>query len=79
MEASSASTPAFSGNETMPPADFTVPGMLAQNPARWQGKILRGGMGTGMPYWGPIFTDAQTWALVDYLWTFSMEYSYAKK
>lgn len=25
-----------------------------------QGKILRGGMGTGMPYWGPIFTEEQT-------------------
>ncbi len=27
-------------------------------------------MGTGMPYWGPIFTEPETWALVDYLWSF---------
>jgi mono/diheme cytochrome c family protein len=26
-------------------------------------------MGTGMPYWGPIFTDEQTWALVAYLYS----------
>jgi hypothetical protein len=30
-------------------------------------------MGTGMPYFGPIFTDEQLWSLVDYLWTFTME------
>jgi hypothetical protein len=32
-----------------------------------------------MPYWGPIFTDDQTWSLVDYLWTFQfdMEPAYA--
>jgi len=42
-----------------------------------QGKIIRGGMGTGMPYWGPIFTEAQTWALVDYLWSFTFDYQEA--
>jgi mono/diheme cytochrome c family protein len=34
------------------------------------GKILRGGMGTGMPNWGTILTDEAVSALVDYLWTF---------
>jgi len=48
--------------------------MLGASSAILQGKILRGGMGTGMPYWGPIFTEAQTWALVDYLWSRSMDY-----
>jgi len=33
-------------------------------------KLRRGGMGTGMPSFGPIFTPEETWALVDYLWTF---------
>jgi mono/diheme cytochrome c family protein len=47
--------------------------MLSASPAHLQGKILRGGMGTGMPYWGPIFTDDQTWALVSYLWTFQFK------
>jgi hypothetical protein len=43
---------------------------LGRSSATLQGKIMRGGMGTGMPYWGPIFTEAQTWALVDVLWDF---------
>lgn len=61
--------------DTQAPVDFTEATlMLGASPALLQGKILRGGMGTGMPYWGPIFTEAQTWALVDYLWTFQFEY-----
>ena len=62
------------GEMTTRPIDFTDPGhMLSASPAHLQGKILRGGMGTGMPYWGPIFTDEQTWALVAYLWTFQFK------
>lgn len=38
-------------------------------------KIARGGMGTGMPYFGPLFTEDQMWSLVDYLWTFLFDYS----
>jgi cytochrome c oxidase subunit 2 len=63
----------MASGETSPPvpADFTHPStMLGASSALLQGKILRGGMGTGMPYWGPILTEAQTWAVVDYLWTF---------
>lgn len=33
-------------------------------------KIRRGGMGTDMPNFGTLFTQAETWALVEYLWTF---------
>ena len=59
---------------TQMPADFTnAANMLGASPALLQGKIIRGGMGTGMPSWGPIFTEDQTWALVDYLYTFQME------
>ncbi len=55
------------------PPDFSDPAFaLGGSPALWQGKILRGGMGTGMPSWGAIFTPEQTWALTDYLWTFSL-------
>jgi plastocyanin/mono/diheme cytochrome c family protein len=62
------------GAHTQAPTDFTDPArMLATSPAILQGKLLRGGMGTGMPYWGPIFTEAQTWALTDFLWTFVFE------
>ncbi len=53
------------------PADFTDPeSMLGASPALLHGKIQRGGMGTGMPNWGPILTDEQAWMLVEYLWTF---------
>jgi cytochrome c oxidase subunit 2 len=62
------------GEQTQRPANFTDPvRMLSASPAHLQGKIIRGGMGTGMPYWGPIFTDEQTWALVAYLWTFQFQ------
>jgi mono/diheme cytochrome c family protein/plastocyanin len=57
--------------QTQRPSDFTDPNhMLSTSPAHLQGKIIRGGMGTGMPYWGPIFTEDQTRALVAYLWTY---------
>jgi len=36
-----------------------------------EGKIIRGGMGTGMPYWGPIFTSQQIENLVSYLFNFA--------
>jgi mono/diheme cytochrome c family protein/plastocyanin len=62
------------GHRTVQPADFTsMEDMLGASPALLQGKILRGGMGTGMPYWGPILTEPQTWALVDYLFTFQFQ------
>lgn len=34
-------------------------------------KIRRGGMGTGMPNFGTLFSPEETWALVDYLWRFA--------
>ncbi len=47
--------------------------MLGASDAILEGKIIRGGMGTGMPYWGPIFTAEQIQSLVDYLWTFQFD------
>jgi cytochrome c oxidase subunit II len=63
------------GARTVPnkPADFTnTRNMVGGSSERYYAKIRRGGMGTGMPYWGPIFTEDETWSLVDYLWTFSL-------
>ena len=63
-----------SGHEVVRSSDFTDPHhMLSTSPAALQGKILRGGMGTGMPMWGVIFTDEQTWSLVSYLYTFQFK------
>jgi mono/diheme cytochrome c family protein len=57
------------------PADLSDPRrMLGASPALLQGKILRGGMGTGMPMWGSIFTQKQMWDLVAYLYSFQFEY-----
>jgi len=57
------------------PVDFTNPTqMLGASPALLQGKILRGGMGTGMPMWGSIFTEEQIWDLIAYLYFFQFEY-----
>jgi len=57
------------------PANFTdAKRMLGASPALLQGKILRGGMGTGMPSWGPIFTEDQIWDLVAYIYSFQFQY-----
>jgi mono/diheme cytochrome c family protein len=50
------------------PADWVGAGALFRlSDAHLHGKIIRGGMGTGMPGWGDIYTDRQSWALVAYL------------
>lgn len=67
--------PGMSGHGPVAPTDFTDRrNMLGASAAFLQGKIIRGGMGTGMPYWGPIFIESQLWALVDHLWTFQFDY-----
>ncbi len=53
------------------PADFTDAGaMLAASDALLQGKLLRGGMGTGMPEFGALYTDEELWAMIAYVRTF---------
>ena len=58
-------------NMSKKPVAFTEPGlMLGGTSDIYYAKLRRGGMGTGMPGFGPIFTPDETWMLVDYLWTF---------
>jgi mono/diheme cytochrome c family protein/plastocyanin len=68
----------MSGSQDMSrqaPANFSDPNrILGAGPALLQGKILRGGMGTGMPMWGSIFTEEQIWDLVSYLYSFQFDY-----
>lgn len=67
--------PAASYLTDPPPADFTdSERMAAANSVILHGKLVRGGMGTGMPYWGPIFTDEQQWSVIDYLWSLWFDY-----
>lgn len=50
------------------PADFTnAVQMLSASDALLQGKLLRGGMGTGMPEFGSLYTGEELWAMVAYL------------
>lgn len=50
------------------PADFTAAArMLGASDALLQGKLLRGGMGTGMPEFGSLYTSEEQWAMVAYL------------
>lgn len=63
------------GHDLLRPPDFTQPGVLTSaSPALLEGKIIRGGMGTGMPYWGPILTDEQIQAVTMYLYQFAMNW-----
>jgi mono/diheme cytochrome c family protein/plastocyanin len=56
------------------PARFTDAGqMLTASDALLQGKLLRGGMGTGMPEFGSLYTDAEMWDMVAYLRTFTFQ------
>jgi mono/diheme cytochrome c family protein/plastocyanin len=77
--------PSFSNSESMGekhavhsiPPDFTDPKpMLGASPALLQGKVLRGGMGTGMPMFGSIFTEEQIWDVIAYLYSFQFEYQH---
>jgi hypothetical protein len=71
LSLSAEADPESLGSALLPPKDFTDPQqMLGASSALLQGKIIRGGMGTGMPYWGTIFTDEEIEALIDYIWTF---------
>jgi mono/diheme cytochrome c family protein len=57
------------------PADFTdMFRMLGASDVLLQGKILRGGMGTGMPEWGSLYTDAEMWDMVSFVRSFVFDY-----
>jgi mono/diheme cytochrome c family protein len=76
--AGESSAQAMAGSDAMTmqaPANFADPKrILGASPALLQGKILRGGMGTGMPMWGSIFTEAQIWDLVAYIYSLTFQY-----
>jgi len=61
------------------PTDFTNARTMAGGSSEmYYAKIRRGGMGTGMPYWGTIFTEEETRSIVDYLWAFLFRVTSAK-
>ena len=73
-EASEGAGDAMTGHQQAIP-DFTDARHMAGGTGwLYYGKIVRGGMGTGMPYFGPLFTEDELWSVVDYLWTFLFDY-----
>jgi plastocyanin/cytochrome c553 len=62
------------GHSLVTPPDFTDPNdLLGAGPALLEGKLIRGGMGTGMPAWGPILTSQQIDELITYLYSFALQ------
>ncbi len=58
------------------PADFTDwRRMAALSDAHLQGKLLRGGMGTGMPEFGSVYSADDQWAVIAFIRTFMMNAS----
>lgn len=46
---------------------------LGASPALYYAKIARGGMGTGMPNWGTVYSEDELWAVVDMLMGFQFD------
>ncbi len=62
------------------PADFTdAATMLGASEVLLQGKILRGGMGTGMPEWGSLYTEQDMWDVISYLRSFVFRWGSGSK
>lgn len=58
------------------PADFTdAAQMLGASDVLLQGKILRGGMGTGMPEWRTLYSDEDMWSVIRFIRSFVFEYN----
>jgi mono/diheme cytochrome c family protein/plastocyanin len=65
------------GQSLVRPPDFTDPkNLLGSSPALLEGKLIRGGMGTGMPSWGSILTGEQLDELISYLYIFALKTDY---
>ncbi len=57
------------------PADLTDgPQMLGASDVLLEGKIVRGGMGTGMPEWGSLYTEQDLRDVIAYIRSFTFSY-----
>jgi mono/diheme cytochrome c family protein len=57
------------------PADFTdLSRLLSASDVVLQGKVLRGGMGTGMPEFGSLYTDSELWGMVSTVRSFLFDH-----
>jgi len=56
------------------PANFTdAASLLGASDALLQGKVLRGGMGTGMPEWGSLYSEQELWDVVAFVRSFTLD------
>lgn len=61
-------------NMDKPPVDFTDLAAQAGAPnLLYYGKLVRGGMGTSMPYWGTLYTEDELWAVIAHLRSFAFD------
>jgi mono/diheme cytochrome c family protein len=62
------------------PADFTdASQLLGASDVLLQGKILRGGMGTGMPEWRSLYSDQDMWDVIGFIRSFVFDYGRNEK
>jgi len=62
------------------PANFTnAAQMLGASDVLLQGKIVRGGMGTGMPEWRTLYTDQEMWQVISFIRSFTFDYGLQEK
>lgn len=55
--------------------DFTqLSDQMGASDLLYYGKLVRGGMGTSMPYWGGIYTEDELWAVIAHLRRFAFAY-----
>jgi mono/diheme cytochrome c family protein len=58
-----------------PPTDFTdLAAQAGASDMLYYGKLVRGGMGTSMPYFGTLYSEDELWAIITYLRSFAFEY-----
>lgn len=57
------------------PQNFTdASQMMSASDILLQGKIIRGGMGTGMPEFGSLYTEQDLWDVIGYIRSFAFDY-----
>ena len=58
-----------------PAVDFTdLTAQAGASDLLYYGKLVRGGMGTSMPYWGTIYTEDELWAVIAHLRSLAFQY-----
>ncbi len=58
-----------------PPTDFTnLAAQAGASDMLYYGKLVRGGMGTSMPYFGTIYSEEELWGIIAYLRSFAFEF-----